>query len=319
MKNQDIFKNQTRPKAKHRVLIVDDDSVFARRVSDGLFDHGFEARITGTIGEAKELVEYWRPDTVFVDLMLPDANALALLKHISAKALAKIPRVIVMSRQSLSSGAEQMRRAGASAFLVKPFPMEDILAALNVKERAHELEAAAGAALDTEVTNPGVRGLGPSALKELHLLGLFLKQAARVDNKGLHKLMRMINMKVGAVRTSIIQCEGEEVGHVLASNDRPDTFGLKVALRNYPEIAEARRTGKPVLIPNIHTSDVLASVHIRVTETPYVALAVFPVFRKGRFAGAMSVRMSQKDPAEMIYTEKFGDVCAQIISLTLSA
>ncbi len=292
---------------RHRVLIADDDTPFARRLSDYLWDHGYEARVTSRISEAKDIVEYWSPDTVFIDLFLPETNALALFKFINSKTLKKRPRVVVMSRQSMPQGIEQMRRAGAAEYLVKPFSLEDAFVAVAVAPA--EKPAAKAAAAE----------LAPSTLRELQLINLFLKQATqgRDSSLKLYNLMRMMNLKVNAIRTSLIQCLDEKSGIVLASNDDENIQGLRLNLAQYPEIREVIRTERTVIIPNVRTSDILAPVAPRLENAPFETLVLFPIHREGQFFGVISVRMERKDPLEVFYAEKFGQVCAQIIPMAI--
>jgi CheY-like chemotaxis protein len=302
--------SQARLKTKHRILIADGDGLFARRLSSYMWDHGFEAKVAYSVTEARELVQFWRPDTVFVDMLIPHGNALTLCKFINqAKQLKKVPRVVVMSKQRLQSNLEQMHRAGVADFLVKPFSMEDAFRVIQVEDKAPPEPKP----VLVEAANK------TSAIKELHLLHLFLKQVrlGQGDENGLHNLMRMINMKVKALRTSLIQCVDEHSGLVMASNDVENTQGLKLDMMNYPEIRQVRTTLHPLVIANVRTSDLMISVQHRLRQTPYETLVLLPIFKNQNFFGVLSLRMEQKDPLEIFYIEKFGQVCAQIISLAL--
>jgi DNA-binding response OmpR family regulator len=314
--------------ARHRVLIADDDTPMARRLCDYLWDHGFEARVTSRISEAKEIVEFWSPDTVFIDLLLPETNALSLFRFIQTRNLKKRPRIVVMSRQSMASGIEQMRKAGAAHYLIKPFSLEDAFRAVLPAEtpavaEVREAEEGEGAKVIPLAPRapkaPPAAASSPVTLNELHLLNLFLKQAliSEEPGTGLHKLMRMMNLKTGAIRTSLIRCLNAETGIVLASNDDENVKGLPLDLRQYPEIREVRSTLRPVIIPNVRTCDILEPVQTHLRQTPFETIVLFPVFRFGSLYGVMSVRMEQRDPIELFYVERFGSVCAQIISLAI--
>lgn len=301
-------------KTRHRILVADDDTPFARRLCDYLRDHGFEVRVSARISECKEIVEFWNPDTVFIDLLLPETNALSLFRFIQTRNLRTKPRLVVMSRQSTLEGIEQMRKAGAAHYLVKPFSLEDAFRAVNMggDEIMPPVSVPPVVALQTPVKS--------EAMKELHLLNLFLKQAMTpVDGEpNLHNLMRMMNIKVKAIRTSLVQCLNHETGIVLASNDDESVQGLPLNLLQYPEIQEVRRHLRTVIIPNVRTCDIMALVQEHLNLTPYETILLFPVFQFGTFFGVMSVRMEQKDPLELFYAEKFGNVCAQIISLAIA-
>lgn len=288
---------------RHRVVVADDDTPFARRLADYLFDHGFETRVVASVAEAKELIEYWHPDSIFLDMLLPATNALSIFKFINTHDLKKIPKVIVMSKQSLAPGVEQMRRAGAAHYLVKPFSLEEAFRAIDVEE------------VETDAL-PKL-GLGPGTIKELHLLNLFLKQATMDEHNGLYNLMRMINLKVKAMRCSVVQIVSDKKGRVLASNDNEAMEGLEIDLTKYPEILEMRRTLEHVVVPNIRQSPMMAKVQKLIGKTPYETILLFPVFRAGTLYGALSIRMQQRDPLEVFYVEKFGQLCSQIIGLVI--
>lgn len=294
-----------RLKTRHKILIADDDMTFARRLSDYLWDHGFESKVTNLVSEAKDIVEFWAPDTIFVDMMLPETNALALFKFINTRNLKKKPKVIVMSKQALPQGVETMRKAGASHYLVKPFSLEDAFLALGIHQPPPQTPAPEPA--------PHVQ------IKELHLVNLFLRQAMLGvgEHSGLHNLMCMVNIKVKALRTSFIQCLDHQTAAVLAANDDENIQGRPLQIDKYPELREVRRTQRLVVIPNVRTSDILAPVQKTLSQTPFETILLFPVFRNKAFFGVMSVRMEQKSELEIHYAEKFGQVCSQIISLAI--
>lgn len=297
---------------RHKVLVADDDPTFTRRLCEFLREHGFEVRHVTSVSDAKNAVEFWHPDSVFIDLMLPETNALSLFKFMQTRTLSKIPRVIVMSKQTLPQGIETMRRAGATDYLVKPFPFDEVFRVIDVGQIVEPARSSD--------ERPGLAHFGGD-LKELHLVGLLLKQAQQggATPTSLYNLTRMVGLKVQALRCSLIRCIDENAGLVVASNDDENIQGLPLRLQNYPEIREVRKTGRPLVISNIRTSSLLAPVRGRLEKTPYESLAVFPLYRGGEFYGVLSLRMEQQDKVATEYTEKFGTVCSQIISLAIAA
>lgn len=290
------------PLARRRILVADDDTPFARRLCQYLIQQGFDCRVTATVSEAMRVVEAWAPDTVFVDLMLPETNALTLCKFLRGPEKRTKPVIIVISRHALPQGIETMRRAGASHFLEKPFALEEALRLIQPED---------------EPATPR-----DATLKELHLLNLFLKQALSGEqdvNAILYNLMRMISLKIHALRSSLIQCLNEDTGLVLASNDDEHVRGLPLQLSGYPEVREVRRTLRPLIIRDVATSDILAPVRAKLAARNFETLAVFPVLRRGRFFGVLSLRMEHKEKPEIFYIEQFGGVCSRIISLAIAA
>jgi CheY-like chemotaxis protein len=311
-----------RAQLRRRILIADDDSTLARAVSDFFTGKGFDCRITFTVGTARDVIEFWHPEVIFTDLMLPHTNAISLLKYVNSKPLLIKPRVIVMSRQSLAEGIEAVKRAGASGYLIKPFSFEDALRMVDPTLMPKVIVPPGPAPLPVAPDDPREM-LDPTTkvlLKELHLVNLFLKQALdmRQPSNNLFNLMKMVSLKVKAVRCSFIRCLNEETGIVMASNDDASVSGLPIQLRNYPEIQEVRRTMQVLLIPNVRSSELMAPVREAMIKLKFDTIAVFPIFINGRFFGVTSLRMEQREPVDMFYIDHFGQLAAQVLSLTLA-
>lgn len=290
------------PKVKQRVLVADHDLMFARRMVDYLWDHGFEARAVQSMPEARAHVRDWRPQTVFVALNFSDLGAISLMRYINSDLVRIKPVVTVMAKPQMKSGLDEVKREGAKYSLLKPFSLEDVLKIVNAPAQNAEHKFSDG-----------------DPVKELHLLNLILRQAIQSEQPGrLFNLMRMINIKVKAVRTSLIECRDDKSGVVVASNDDENIGGHRLSLDKYPEIMAVRRTGKPLIISNIRTSDIMAPVQGLLAQAPYETIVLFPIHRMGKFYGVISLRMEQKDPVEMCYIEKFGQVCAHIMALSIA-
>ena len=104
---------------------------------------GYEMRAAGDGARAEELCRTWRPAVVFLDLLLPDVDGIALLRRI--KALEPAPEVIVISGQGTIRRALEAGQAGAFFFIEKsdldPAGLTTILAratALADERREHE-------------------------------------------------------------------------------------------------------------------------------------------------------------------------------------
>lgn len=301
-------------KMRRRILIADDDAHFARRFGEIMYDHGFEAKVVRTVSEAKNCVQFWNPEVVFVNFVLPETNAMSLVKFIQKNGYAKRTRVIVMSKQAMPHAVEHLRRAGVDNYLLKPFPLEDAINLAADRPTAAELDDKTDEIFPTEV-EPTPQ---PVMVRELHLLNLLMKQAQSGESSTrLFNLLRMINLKIRGLRSSLIRCINADTAEVMASNDDMKMSGYLLQMRDYPEIAEVRRRKGPVVIMNARTDQIMQSVHGKLAQTPYVTIVLFPVFRFNQFYGVLSLRMQQKDTSDVVYIEKYGQVCSQIISMTI--
>lgn len=102
----------------HSVLIVDDDDAFRDLVTRIL--EGWGHVVIGeaaTAAEALTRLADLRPDTVLVDIGLPDGDGFALTEEV--KGMPWPVRVVVISADADQANAVAAARAGASAFLPK--------------------------------------------------------------------------------------------------------------------------------------------------------------------------------------------------------
>lgn len=100
------------------VLVVDDDSSF-RQLAIGLlrsWGHDVVGE-AGSVAEAVERITELHPDTVLVDVGLPDGDGLQLTTTISLMPLP--PRVLLISADSRAATDSEARGAGAAGFFPK--------------------------------------------------------------------------------------------------------------------------------------------------------------------------------------------------------
>jgi response regulator of citrate/malate metabolism len=129
-----------------RTLIVEDDFRVARlhaEVVDAL--DGFT--VVGTVHTASaalDAVGRHAPQLVLLDLFLPDANGLEVLRRVQA--LPEPPDVIVLSAAREMHSVRAAMQRGALHYLIKPFDFDD----LRLRLAAYaELDAARSADRDT--------------------------------------------------------------------------------------------------------------------------------------------------------------------------
>src|SRR5207245_3381054 len=114
-------------------------------------------------------------------------------------------------------------------------------------------------------------------------------------------LVRRVGHAFGLTHCSfVLTAPGEDKGRVVAVYENPAIRDLRVELERYPEIQEAIRTERPVLIPDVHEHPLFEAIRrhwmqqrIEVNVQSAVAL---PVFVQGRAAGVFFLRTVQGDP-----------------------
>jgi CheY-like chemotaxis protein len=100
------------------ILVVDDDAAVRGLVVRILRSWGHEViEEAGSVAEALSRAEALRPDTVLVDIGLPDGDGFALTRDLRGRSWA--PRVVIFSSDADRANVAAARRAGAVAFFPK--------------------------------------------------------------------------------------------------------------------------------------------------------------------------------------------------------
>lgn len=116
------------------VLLIEDTRSLAELYRAYLRDAPWRFVHVGTAAEARALLARESVEAVLLDLQLPDAQGLDVLRELRARRPA--PEVIVITAHGSVATAVAAMQAGASDFLVKPFPRERLVVTIaNALER----------------------------------------------------------------------------------------------------------------------------------------------------------------------------------------
>jgi PAS domain S-box-containing protein len=115
------------------IVIVDDDAGTRALLQDTLQGYGFEVTVFGNAQEALAWIEDRHPDLVLLDLKLAGLSGLDTLARLKATAkTADIPVVIMTASATDPMGKRRQALAmGAVDFFLKPFPVEEFVAAVR--------------------------------------------------------------------------------------------------------------------------------------------------------------------------------------------
>lgn len=119
-------------KQKSKLLIVEDEVLFARAVMRRLQKAGYECEHVESLQDARSILRQFIPDIVLLDMRLPDGNGLDLLPEFVAKNAA----VIVMTAHGEISDAVNAMKQGAIDYLKKPIDLEELLLSIQKAETA---------------------------------------------------------------------------------------------------------------------------------------------------------------------------------------
>jgi DNA-binding NtrC family response regulator len=112
--------------SKANILVVDDQESIRHFVSKALGDEGYAVQTTGSLREARQVLEHDLPDLCIFDLKLPDGTGIDLLREVK-RAHAEIPIILMTAFGEIETAVEAMS-AGAYWFVKKPFQNEELLA-----------------------------------------------------------------------------------------------------------------------------------------------------------------------------------------------
>ncbi len=113
-----------------RILIVEDEILFARAVSKRLEKAGFSAPTVATLADAERALKAETPELLLLDMRLPDGSGLDFLQR--ARALGVGTPVIAMSAYGELEDAVSAMKLGAADYLKKPIDLDELL--LNVRK-----------------------------------------------------------------------------------------------------------------------------------------------------------------------------------------
>jgi DNA-binding NarL/FixJ family response regulator len=125
-------------------VVVVDDQTLVRAGFRVLVDSAPDLRVLGEAAdgaEAVEVVQRTHPDVVLMDIRMPTMDGIEATRRILARPGPLAPRVIILTTFELDDYVYAALRAGASGFLLKDTPPEDLLDAIRVVAEGNALLA----------------------------------------------------------------------------------------------------------------------------------------------------------------------------------
>ncbi|MGO8931999.1 MAG: response regulator [Limisphaerales bacterium] len=177
---------RTEKNQKIRVAIVEDDSKLLSTLSK-LIGTDAEFRVEGgfpTTAAALEGIPRLNPDIVIMDINLPDISGIECTRRL--KAICPATQILMLTVYEDTEAVFSALRAGASGYLLKQTPIEELLAALREIHRggspmsSHIARKVVRSFQEDEVVNRAVESLSPREHEVLELVaeGCLFKEIA---------------------------------------------------------------------------------------------------------------------------------------------
>jgi len=110
-----------------RILIVEDDPETASVFRQMLELHGYQVDVAHGSGQAMLKLSRSLPDLVLLDVMMPDVSGLEVCRYLRRDPQTAHLPVIIVSAKAQNEDIAEGLEAGATAYLTKPIPMEQLI------------------------------------------------------------------------------------------------------------------------------------------------------------------------------------------------
>lgn len=119
-----------------KILIVEDEVLFARAVAKRLQKEGYACEHAETITDGRLIHKQLQPDLVLLDMRLPDGNGLDLLSEFVASGT---PTIVMTAYGEISDAVNAMK-LGAIDYLKKPIDLEELLLVVDKNQKNSKLQ-----------------------------------------------------------------------------------------------------------------------------------------------------------------------------------
>lgn len=117
---------------KPNILIVEDDKAVQRLMAAAMDNVGYHQAIAANGAEAVTLTLSLQPQVILLDLGLPDADGVEVIRKL--RSWTETPIIVVSARSDDRDKIEALD-AGADDYLTKPFSVDELLARIRVALR----------------------------------------------------------------------------------------------------------------------------------------------------------------------------------------
>ena len=114
-----------------RILVIDDDTELTDLLPLVFESKGFGVTIANSGMQALESLETELPEAVLLDLMMPGMSGLEVCQRIRANPRTSNVPVVVLTAKTGIESKQELLKAGATDYLVKPVPLNDLVSCIG--------------------------------------------------------------------------------------------------------------------------------------------------------------------------------------------
>ncbi|MBD2231627.1 response regulator transcription factor [Phormidium tenue] len=116
------------PGDQKQLLLIDDDPNLILLVKDYLEFRGYEVKTAGNGREALDMLENTTPDMIICDVMMPEMDGHAFVRHVRGNPSTEWIPILFLSAKGQSQDRVKGLNTGADVYMVKPFEPEELVA-----------------------------------------------------------------------------------------------------------------------------------------------------------------------------------------------
>ncbi len=113
-----------------KIMIVDDEYVFAKNLKEYLDRVGFSVSICTDGAQALDLIKEEKPDLITLDMRMPGINGYDILDQLGDKP--ESPIIVVISGIDTDETERRLLKMGAKAVFHKPVNLTELVLSLKV-------------------------------------------------------------------------------------------------------------------------------------------------------------------------------------------
>ena len=295
------------PEPQSRILLVGDSAARPEGLERFLVRGGFQVTEATYPPTGPDRPDAAPPDLLIFSVDGRDAGLGGAVRDLAtSQRYAGAPLIALVAEGGPDAVTEALQ-AGAQDAMASPVHFGELRARIDADLRVRRDVQEAREAL-------GTRDLLFDIFQEV-------SAALRADEI-FQTLVRRVGQAFGLTHCSfVLTAPGEENGRVVAVYENPSIRDLRVDLERYPEIQEAIRTERPVVIHDVYEHPLFETIRKRWTqqqvEVNVQSAVALPVFVQGRAAGVFFLRTVQGDPRLRPQDVSFANTIAQAAARVL--
>src|SRR6266699_1117873 len=256
---------------KHRILLVGDAATRPDGLERFLVRGGFQVTEAAYPSPGPDRPEQQPPDLLILSIAAKEAGLAEAVRDLATAARFGGAPVIVLVADGGADAVADALQAGAQDAMASPVHFGELRARIDADLRARGEVREARDALRT-------RDLLFDIFQEV-------SAALRADEI-FQTLVRRVGQAFGLTHCSfVLTAPGEDKGRVVAVYENPAIRDLRVELDRYPEILEAIRTERPVVVHDVQEHPLFDAIRRRWTQQRIAvnvqSAVALPVFEEG--------------------------------------